>query len=211
MDVCGGLVEIDECSGTVILTHYTIQEYLVDPKKSILPGDANFRIIMACTTYLTFDTFAQGPCRSEEFLQARLKSHPFLGYAAHYLFDHLQACEGSGNSPTDMLLRLLSNPSSIASYLQVLQLVNGGIAFITKTCLRLHAASLIGYTPVVLFLLKNGANPSLADENGKAPLHIAAFAGHREVAQLLLDQGRISPRQTKTEKHHYTSQPTADI
>lgn len=194
VEICAGLVEIDECSGTVVLTHYTIQEYLLDPGKSILPDNTDFKITMACITYLSFDTFAQGPCRSEGSLQRRLKSHPFLAYAAHHLSDHFREYEWPQNSPTAMLLGFLAKRNTIASYLQVLQSANGGISFFTKDCLRLHVASLIGYVPVVSLLLEEGVHASRLDGNGKTPLHIAAFAGHGEVAQLLLGKGAdISP------------------
>lgn len=65
LDVCAGLVIIDEETNTIRLAHYTVQEYIV--RKSILPEDAELNLAMACTTYLSFEAFAQGifPSKSE--------------------------------------------------------------------------------------------------------------------------------------------------
>jgi ankyrin repeat protein len=52
-------------------------------------------------------------------------------------------------------------------------------------------ASENGRTPVVRFLLKNGANPNDADTTsaGQTPLIHAAFNGHTKIIKLLLDAG----------------------
>lgn len=56
LDVCAGLVTINEDTNTIRLAHYTIQEYLLNT--SVIPGDAGLKVATACITYLSFDIFS---------------------------------------------------------------------------------------------------------------------------------------------------------
>lgn len=60
LDICAGLVTIDENSNTIRLAHYTVHEYLLE--NSIIPEDAELTLATVCTTFLSFDIFAQGAC-----------------------------------------------------------------------------------------------------------------------------------------------------
>lgn len=60
IDVCTGLVTLDEDMGTVRLAHYTVQEYLL--KNGIVPQDADTKLALTCITLLTFDAFLDGAC-----------------------------------------------------------------------------------------------------------------------------------------------------
>lgn len=74
LDVCAGLVTIDENINTVRLAHYTVQEYLLN--NSLIPEDADLKIATACITYVSFDIFAEGPgaCTSNASLKTRMKT-----------------------------------------------------------------------------------------------------------------------------------------
>jgi hypothetical protein len=52
-----------------------------------------------------------------------------------------------------------------------------------------------GHTRVVEFLLKNGADPSVADDFGQTPLHWAVIGGQLEIAKILLK--RKAPLEAK--------------
>lgn len=120
LDVCASLVIIDESSDTIKLTHYTVQEYLL--KNSIIPGSAGPKLAIACTTFLSFDIFAQGACTSYSALEARLKLYPFLGYAAQYLCYHLTTCNDE-TSTTEPAPRFLASPGNTSSYLQAYETI----------------------------------------------------------------------------------------
>ncbi|KAL2820258.1 ankyrin repeat-containing domain protein [Aspergillus cavernicola] len=53
----------------------------------------------------------------------------------------------------------------------------------------LHSAVRLGNIKMVKVLLQNGADYSVATEDGNTPLHISALHGHTEIFKLLLDAG----------------------
>lgn len=197
LDVCASLVTIDDTGfginrpSTVRLAHYTVQEYLL--KKSIIPEDADFQIAMACTTFLSFDIFAQGACGSDDDLRSRYYSYPFLFYAAMNLDFHLKTCDEA--LTIELVLRFLRNPGSISSYLQAHHWVESmGIycpydAYL-KRRLPLHIAAFLGHRSAVLQLLEDpDTNIMAVDDLGYTALHLAASQGSEPVVQLLLEKG----------------------
>lgn len=111
IDVCAGLVTIDDTSNTVRLAHYTVQEYLLS--YLILPDDADFELAMVCTTFLSFDVFSQGAC---DTFESRRSLYPFLDYAAENLGFHLKACDET--LTTGIVHKFLGGIGNISSYLQ---------------------------------------------------------------------------------------------
>lgn len=186
LEVCASLVTVDEKSDTIKLAHYTVQEYLV--QTSTIPGDADFRITMACTTFLSFDVFAQGTCTSKDSLQARHSLHPFLNYAVKYLSSHSRTCDEALTAR--LILKFLGSPGCISSYLQVF---HGGVRSTgydqyPKGQVPLHVAAALGHCSVVRQLLKS-INVMAKDSLGRTAIHEAAYYGHDKVVQLLLENG----------------------
>lgn len=192
LDICGGLVTINEASHTIQLAHQTVHEYLL--KDVALLQDANFGLAVACTTYLTFDVFANGACHSHDSFIARFKSHPFLEYAAQNLAFHLQQCDQ--NLTTRIVLNLLKRSGCIESYMQALHdyiSVNDKPSTIhnryPKNRHPLHVATLLKHREVVQALFEQHDNCSEPDSSGENALHTAANNGDIEMVKLLLDQG----------------------
>lgn len=188
LDVCAGLIIIDELSGTVKLAHYTIQEYLV--KNSVIHADTDLRLAMACATYLSFDAFVSGPCTSPDSFRDRLQSFPFLDYAAHQLIDYLNACDG--DLPTDLILKFCKSPGNISSYLQARYFKKDSthnVHHYPKGVLPLHIASCFGHLEATRLLLEDGADISIADEDRKTALYYAACQRRGDVVRLLLRKG----------------------
>lgn len=193
LDVCASLVVIDESSdiATIKLAHYTVQEYLVE--NHILPADADFQLAMSCITYLSFDSFAEGPCASLESLQARLELHPFLEYVAKNIGFHLQSCDDE--CTIEALLKFLGNLDSIYSYYQAESYMHEHPKYswdwYARGILPLHIASALGNLAVVRVLLEGGpeSQVSAMDGGGMTPLHWAAMSGNEAVVSLLLEKG----------------------
>lgn len=199
LDVCAGLVTIDENSNTIRLAHYTVHQYL---KRSIIPDNtpADFHPAVVCTTFLSFNIFTQGACTSSASLTTRYATYPLLGYASYYLLAHLRSCDEALSLKP--FLRFLSSPNCISSYSQAktieerIHIPNtGGTGVIEPKILPLrkveedpplHIASAAGYSTAVQFLLENGANISAINSAQETALHSAASDGHEAVVQLLL-------------------------
>jgi hypothetical protein len=89
VDVCAGLVVIDNESEVIRLVHLTTQEFFLGSLEPLFP-DADTQISKTCLAYLSFDIFRKGFCASDGELDTRLQLYPFLNYAAHYWGDHLR-------------------------------------------------------------------------------------------------------------------------
>lgn len=189
LHVCGGLVTVD--GSTIRLAHYSVQEYLLG--NSLIPDDSGFNPAMACTTYLSFDTLAKGPCFTLEAMEDRLRTHPFLDYAARYIGFHLGECDERLSA--DMCLNFVENVGSISSWYEFLSSLEGfsrwrrHLRRNTRPKNSLHTASLLGHLTVVRLLLEEEGDISAQDIEGETALHLVAYNGHKEVARLLLDKG----------------------
>lgn len=82
--------------GYLGLSHYSVQEYLQSPRISTSPAsyfamtksNADEEISRRCLTYLAYDDFNVGPCKSDAEFKLRLVDYPFLKYAANSWFVH---------------------------------------------------------------------------------------------------------------------------
>lgn len=192
VDICGGLVMIEENSDTLRLAHFTVQEYLL--QKSIIPSDTNLELAKTCITYLSFRVFAEGACKSTAALDTRLDLYPFFEYAATYSSDHLENC--SENLSKDVVLNFLRLPSNLCSWVQVDAYMKGH-KFLEDSALiefaseqvPLIVASMIGNSLVVKQLLDEGADISAQSKDGMTALSWAVMRGHGAVMRVLLEKG----------------------
>ena len=89
VDICAGLVTIEEESQVIRLVHYTTQEYFKKRADSLFNG-MKISIAGTCLTYLLFNDFSNGPCCDEELLKERVKKFGFLEYASCYWGEHVR-------------------------------------------------------------------------------------------------------------------------
>lgn len=87
VSVCAGLVTVDLKRDIIRLNHYTAQQYLFDKRNELFPN-AEFNIITTCLTYLSFDAFGSGFCRTDEEFEERMRLNPFYHYSACYWGSH---------------------------------------------------------------------------------------------------------------------------
>ena len=117
VSVCAGLVTVDEESSIIRLVHYTTQEYFVRTWKRWFP-DAQADITDICATYLSFSSFGDGPCDTDDEFEDRLRLHQLYDYAAHYWGEHAREAGGISR----VALNFLSSDSLLEA--QMLSLIH---------------------------------------------------------------------------------------
>jgi len=184
VDICAGLVVIDERSHTIRLTHDTTRDYLL--RKKIIRSDADRALAISCITYLSFDTFKVA-CESQDAVKRRFSTYPMLEYIAQNTSSHLKSCDE--NDTKSEVLKFLGSAGNFLSYLQAMHVTYSEPGLFPTKSSQLHVASKIGHETVVQYLLANRAEVSAIDTNMRVPLHLAAKEGHVVIVRLLLDNG----------------------
>ncbi|KAL7802862.1 ankyrin repeat-containing domain protein [Trichoderma afarasin] len=188
--VCAGLVTTDEECGIIRLVHYTTQEFFQQTQEKWFP-EAEAYISKVCITYLSFNTFDSGVCRTDEKLEDRLQSNPLYDYAAHNWGHHAREASTIGQD----ILDFLECKSKVEASSQVLMTVKLSWALkrvpkysgqVPKKITGLHLAAYFGVEKAIDYLLQAGGNPDLKDTCGRTPLSWAAQNGRIGVVARLL-------------------------
>jgi hypothetical protein len=89
IDICFGLVMMDDVNKTVRLAHFTAQEYL--NRMNIIPQNSDTTLAIACTTYLSFDEFKKNACPSCQDYRHRCNRHHYFEYSVANISFHLNS------------------------------------------------------------------------------------------------------------------------
>jgi len=116
VSVCAGLVTIDEPSDIIRSIHYTTQEYFERTWTLWIPN-AQVDIARACLTYLSFDAFAAGFCRTDEEFEARLRLNVLYDYAAQNWGHHARA---ASTEVENLVLDFLESETRVSSSSQAM-------------------------------------------------------------------------------------------
>ncbi|GIC89807.1 ankyrin repeat domain-containing protein [Aspergillus udagawae] len=187
VSVCAGLVTIDDYSGMIRLVHYTTQEYFLRTWTRWFP-DAHYSIAASCLTYLSFDSFKEGPCAADEEFNARLESYPIYSYAAQNWGLHAREVYLKVKA---LISRFLHCGPARASAAQVL-LARGspfGAGRKTQGIMGIHLAAYFGINEQVIDFLRDEACRSAVDSFGRTALHWAVMGGQIRTAEELLHEG----------------------
>jgi len=191
-DICAGLVNIKEGTYTVRLVHYTAKEYL--ERNSVVPehlqGGYHARF---CATYLAFDEFKKGACKSQETFEDRISHNAFLNNAAGNLSYHIKG--NNEVSTAETVARLIKHSTSLSSYLQARKChnVRGSLPYRWSDYPNgrhpIHTACELGHVSITWSLIDlDDTDLSAADSAGYTPLHLATNEGHEAVACILIDR-----------------------
>ncbi|KAL8894462.1 MAG: hypothetical protein Q9192_004298 [Flavoplaca navasiana] len=183
LDVCGGIVVVDEESDLVRLVHYTAQEYFDrrHPLRS-LPV-VQVRITKTCITYLSLVPFNCSDIYSLGIRLDWVRQYPFACYAALHWGKHARGV------PEDdyhaRILELISKKTIRAITADVSShLVNFKS---NETCLEsLAYAAAFGLTSIVNNLLDEGVDVNQINYRGITALMSAAKAGYTDTVRVLL-------------------------
>lgn len=192
LQVCVGLVTIKEEDSTIRMVHATAHDFF----RSLAEKSASIEedIAKTCLGYLCLRPLAVGPCTDVESLNGRLRDMPFLAYAAQQWGIHVQRVEKQSES---QILKLLENPSLVASSFQALQhrkrkhreLAIASFEALPTGQGPLHVAASWGLTFTAQSMLAGGVDPSPKDAQGWTPLHWACSNSHKPMADLLVKYG----------------------
>lgn len=190
ISVCAGLVTVDKASNTIQLVHYTTREFFQQTWTMWFPR-AQEDIAQACVTYLSFDAFKTGPCRTVLEIVARVSSYPFYHYAAQYWGYHASTVS---DETQRLILGFLENDAQTSSSSQeILAPANQTSRHLTSghCMVGTHLAAFFGLEWALSALLANGLNPESKDSHDRTPLSWAAERGHEGVVRLLLENKNV--------------------
>ena len=188
IDCCQGLIIIDNSTSTVMLIHYTLQEYL-----RTLPGlsdGAHSTMAEICLTYLNFQHIKDLPASTP----SDPRGTHFLEYSSLYWGAHMRM-EPSDDAK-QFALKLLDQFDAHRSAKSLWDSVSWefalGRAADRKPFSALHCISYFGIIEVADALI--GTKKWDVNERGSAgmtPLIWAARYGHEEIVRLLLREKHI--------------------
>ena len=205
LDVCCGMVSVDEQDNVVRLVHYSFQQYLEDNWNIAYPNSQR-KIAKICITYLMLEDFSpKAMDEAEEFRtefqdgtsqpisQAQWQdSHRFFAYVAAYWSEHVR-----GRLEIELKPRILSlfskNVHTLYSLQQYNKLTYRNQEYDTwpHEPSALHLSAYWGLRHITKRLLRGGADVHLVDFQGRTPLFCAALNGYTDVADVLLEQGAV--------------------
>ncbi|MCJ1405083.1 hypothetical protein MMC11_008309 [Xylographa trunciseda] len=194
LSICGSLLSYQY--EEVALAHHSVKTYL----ESNLQGrveyfrfseiEAHHSLALKCVNYLSMDAFSDGPSASQSLLKKRMTKFPFLRYAARNWALHTNKVPKlEGSLWTSVKALLFSSESGRGNFLAWIQVMIP-TSKNARTTPPLYYAASYGMLPVVRYLLDAGVSTEIPGGRCNAtPINIAAYRGHAEVVQELLDHG----------------------
>jgi ankyrin repeat protein len=187
LQVCAGLITIDESSESIRFVHYTTQEYLQRTRENWLP-QAEQEIARTCLDYFSLQDFAQAVHESVSGTESVPTKETFAlaEYAVGNGPIHWDAVVEKDPSVRARLLSIFERPETLST----VWLILWSWRFSRHTDFEiLHWISQLGLTRLTELCLANGFSPNVEDEDGCSPLSYAAQAGHSTVVQSLIESG----------------------
>jgi ankyrin repeat protein len=190
--ICAGLITVDTNSNVVRLVHYTTKEYLMRTSSF---KDAQTDITIVCVTYLSFNAFETGSCKSNQEFKTRLHTNVLYNYAARYWGYHAHTAA----TKEDLILDLLESRAKVSAASQAMMVSEHRLSSIRRVPLKMtgvHVAAYFGIEWAIKGLLNNRGNLEKVDidsgdTDGRTPLSWAAEKGNEAVVKLLLETGQV--------------------
>jgi ankyrin repeat protein len=190
--VCRGLVILDNDTGIIRLAHLTVYDFLAISLTELSQMRTEAGLI--CLTYVSLNSFKEGPCVALESLLDRWEQYPFYLYCASYLVEHLRDMYDD-SSLFNLLMTFSYTRPIFESYLQAVQHMEfsswtDGYNYYARDSTTVHIAAILGNTELLLKLLGTCAD-DIDSENshGMTPLILAIVHDHESLVRLLLKYG----------------------
>jgi hypothetical protein len=197
LTMCRGLLDHDQETTQVFLSHATIRDFLFS-----VPGDdldawyhfktsssdeSNRRIFDKCMAYLMFDDFSSVSVDMTK-LNTRREHYPLLDYAAQAWPEHYPGDEAALSPVLRLFTNRTKDGGNYATWVQ--SLIKEVPPMVALSTDPLYYAASFGLLPVVQHLVRTG---SVIDSPGgralATPLQVAVFRNHIRVVRFLLENG----------------------
>jgi ankyrin repeat protein len=165
-------------------------------------------IVDTCITYLSFDSFKEGPCRDSDGHKSRLNQYKLLNYAAknwgHHLSDQHSLAE-TERTTTDTVLSFLEDASLTCSGSEAMDIRDErlhedmyGVYSGTKAMgirevsgfhegmYGVHLTASFGLEHLTMLLIEKQQDADIQDRYGRTPLWWAATNGNAGLVKTLL-------------------------
>lgn len=189
-EVCAGLVTVEKQSSVIRFVHATTQEFLNEHLETLFPS-AQIKISYTCLSYLSLSEFAEGPTKTDQEFETRLKLYPFFHYAACAFGCHL---EGQPEKELEtQALEMLRSPTRLAAINQVVYTRHANASYdgysqcAPQQLNSLHVTAALGLAHLNSKLLKIGEDPRQKDSLGRTALHYASSQGHLQLIRQMQD------------------------
>ncbi|KAF3919192.1 hypothetical protein AA313_de0200251 [Arthrobotrys entomopaga] len=194
IQVCAGLVIIDQESDVIRLVHYTTQEFFERTWQQWFPN-AHRDITLTCLKYMSYDTFRRGPSPDDESLAERLNSNPLYHYAVDNWANHVRTVPRDTKHSVQTTLfvqKFLRDNNLRLSFVQTHFVLSMGRFSRSREYpnefSELHVVAYLGLIDSATALIAAKADIETKDnEYGQTPLSWAARNGHQAVVQLLIE------------------------
>lgn len=190
ISVCAGLVAVDEESSVIRLVHYTTQEYFERTQDHWFSW-AESEILKTCMTYLSFNAFERGSCKTHAEFEEQLQVYALYSYAACHWAHHASNL----SSHCEEVLAFLLSETKVEAASQVLRLLAESqipwyqhpvqFGYFSRQTTGLHLVAMLGLFGLAQKLLGR-YGPNTRDSEGKTPLICAADYGHGAIVELFL-------------------------
>ncbi|KAM0513961.1 hypothetical protein ACHAPE_007316 [Trichoderma viride] len=189
IDLCAGLIAINQKSNTVQLRHYTTREYFHSPTHQLdWIDNAQREVTRICVTYLSFNDFKSGFCESHKEFEIRLNSYKLYNYAAQYWGYHAREALALDQEVMDFL-ECEPNVEASSQALMTAKSFRYYSQFVPRHMTGLHLAAYFGIREAIRPLL---SKQSLKlDSFGRTALWYAVANKHVAVAELLLAKNGV--------------------
>ena len=177
LEVCCGLVSIDEQDETIRLVHYSLQEYLTTCWHGHWPK-AEETVAATCLAYLTLEDWSLHTIWYDEPAHCQ-----FLSYAGMYWDDHVRG--PFEEILEDQMFRVLESMTQL-EYAHKSLIISFGMASVTTP---LHIVASLGLNYLISVILKHDIDLEALDSKGYTPLGWAVQSGERTAMLQLLDHG----------------------
>lgn len=194
---CCGLVVVDPESSIIRLVHRSLEEYLRDHDHGLF-GEVNLLMTRTCLKYISLDSMRSLSAKNRNDFAAAVENFPFLAYAALEWGHH--AYSVPAEDIKDLALPLLSDSRVLLNIARVRdhqipdfrKWKEKAWDWASSRGAGISLASAYGLTRLVQLLIDEDKHDLRLDARnlyGSTPLHEAAFNGHEDVAELLLEHG----------------------